>query len=635
MTAARSKFDKTTKFLHFQCHGAGACVPLLIIAAIVFLQQGNFLPVFTPSSKEGQRRPKYDNNSAQANEALNDNRKWLDREWRKLHRQDAKYSSREFMDYALECIETYPERSTEMFSSLRKMQDLNPNSKSFGNFAWYSNQDAPDDLNAGEFVMQHALIIWLKYRDKLPPDAAKLLRTLMESAIPGIERHKVDITYTNIFVMRCWNKIGLGEALQQPALAEEGYKDFEKWLAFTQQNGIHEYLSPTYNGTDLDSLALIRKFAIKEDAKLSARRMLTFLWRDLAANWFEPDKRLAGPHSRDYDYLTGHGYLDRHLADAGWISKSGTEEHPLEREAERWVPPETIAKEFKLPRMVLQRFGDQPGEYASDYLTKTYAMGCAGSCYGPEDKTLTINFAGGPKQVMVNYFLDGRGDPYGQHKEMMGKSGHEKAHHLVPFVASAQQANRLLFVSSFNASRDLKKKEKPPEVLNSQLDLPDDLQVWSGNERLDQVESGQAVLDVAKPVFLRYGNVVAAIDFIVATDCTGNKARLFYVKDGAEFHAARITVVHADRPVQGTAIFVLAIEMHEESDDRQFEELRMNHTSGRVQVKVDGGVMHLVSHENQGTPELDLTCDIDRHERMQVGIQPTSALNVNGEPVAY
>src|SRR5579885_3129230 len=125
---------------------------------------------------------------------------WLEKEWRKLGSVGSannqtldkknRFTCRETMDYAVECAQSYPDRAEKMIELTRSMQDLDPSSKTFGNFAWYSDQDKPGDLNAAEFVMQHALILWHKERNSLSDRARKMLRDMMKDASVGIVNHK-------------------------------------------------------------------------------------------------------------------------------------------------------------------------------------------------------------------------------------------------------------------------------------------------------------------------------------------------------------------------------------------------------------------------------------------------------------
>jgi hypothetical protein len=78
--------------------------------------------------------------------------------------------------------------------------------------------------------------------------------------------------------MKCWNLLAVGACLADPAAAAEGQAALAAWWGYTQTNGITEYLSPTYYGTDLDSLALIARHAPDGASRAIARSALALLW---------------------------------------------------------------------------------------------------------------------------------------------------------------------------------------------------------------------------------------------------------------------------------------------------------------------------------------------------------------------
>ena len=177
----------------------------------------------------------------------------------------------------------------------RSMQDLEPVSKTFGNFKWSSGHSGVLDLNAVEFSAQLMGFIRLRQSERLTPTARALLDAMMTDAITGLRSHVVKIDYTNIFVMKAWGLIALGEALGRPDVADDGYRRFDAWMAWTAKHGIGEYGAVVYYGIDLDSLALIARFAGRAEARAQAERAIRYVWTDLAANWWAPDPRAYTP----------------------------------------------------------------------------------------------------------------------------------------------------------------------------------------------------------------------------------------------------------------------------------------------------------------------------------------------------
>jgi hypothetical protein len=211
-----------------------------------------------------------------------------------------------------------------------------------------------------EFVTQQAVLVQIRFAGHLSAAARDSLNRLLSVSVEGIHRQRVDVGYTNIFLMKTWNLLALGESLQKPELVREGSSMLDQWIEFTSKNSIREFLSPTYYGTDLDSLALMTRFLSDPPAKEKAECILRLFWTDMAAHWFEPAGRLGGAHGRDYDYLAGHGYLDGHLFDAGWIDSKQFKTHTFQvcAEATRWSPPEELHRQAlaAIPRFVFQKW---------------------------------------------------------------------------------------------------------------------------------------------------------------------------------------------------------------------------------------------------------------------------------------
>ncbi|MGB2824516.1 MAG: hypothetical protein WBF17_26305, partial [Phycisphaerae bacterium] len=245
----------------------------------------------------------------------------LDRSWQSIEAVRPGMGSRDLFGFALDAAAAgyRPDRVARAFELAEKMQDRDEASRTFGNFRWYWRAERPEDLNAVEFCMQKGILIRMLYKDRLNGEGVERLERLIRYSVDGVTRHRVREGYTNIFLMKTWNCIAIGENTGRPDLARQGRQMLDRWLIHTWENGVSEYISPTYYGVDLESLGLIARFARDAGARKGAEAALRLLWSDIAANWFEPCQRLGGAHSRDYDFLTGHGYLDRLLRAAGWL----------------------------------------------------------------------------------------------------------------------------------------------------------------------------------------------------------------------------------------------------------------------------------------------------------------------------
>lgn len=553
---------------------------------------------------------------------------------------------RSIMETILEATGTpgYQERSANVekaLEQLESMQDLNPSSKTYGNFHWYWREEKPGDLNAVEFVTQRAVLLKLLYADRLSPKASEILDRILTHAVEGINRQKVGVDYTNIYLMKIWNLLALGQALNRPDLSSEGSAMLNAWIAFTRQNGITEYLSPTYVGIDLDSLGLMANHLADPALKEKAAGVLRFVWQNIAANWFEPAQRLGGPHGRDYDYLTGHGELDRHLRRNGWITSESPKNASQARVFEsacNWSPPPELHGQatLEVPRFVTQRCGTNDVDWVSQQVGHHVSIGVAGTCKGPEDKPFAINLAStaGPNAVMVNFFMDGRGDPYGSKKIPTGASGHSKAHHLTPIFRAVQSGSNVLFLSTYPGLKPPSKSETSPVCLYSHMDVPEEAVVWSADQPLDPKALSQPL--PGNLCFLRMGDVAVGIRFLLAEDTLGKPVAAEFINDGRQFHAKRLSITHsAAPPGEGRGSVAVFVGVEEGLDDAGFTAFRKKFSEAHTSASRQGSVLSL-NAEGTKNP-LDLEADLTTGKLLlSEGGDPAvkiAPLSVNGNKV--
>lgn len=383
---------------------------------------------------------------------------------------------------------TYPQaRVDDLLGALLALQDREPASRTYGNIRWYAGDSVIVDRNGIEFVTRRLALLELLYADRLGAAQRQKLEAFLDLARQGIVRHNVSVSYTNIYLMKAWNLIALGEGLGDAVLAAQGHDMLATWMAHTRQTGINEYLSPSYYDVDFESLALIRNLSRDAGNRRLADEALAWFWEDVALNWYLPASRLGGTHSRDYNRLFNHGGLDAWVARAGWTGQGGLEtgdpaHGPYEVYA--WASPPTEARrwlEGPYPRIVTARFGDVPEKRYVHYLDRSFSIGSADSGYnvGHDNSPLVINLGAGEDVPVIDFFMDGRHDYYGQKKTLEAASGHMKALHLRPFLSSVQHDNAVLFVASVqDAGAD-------QEALESVVTLPADAEYWVDDHHLE------------------------------------------------------------------------------------------------------------------------------------------------------
>ncbi|MCX7825615.1 MAG: hypothetical protein N2689_08650, partial [Verrucomicrobiae bacterium] len=472
-----------------------------------------------------------------------------ERTWRAASRQPppANLSSRELFIYALALCEakTNPDRLERLFDLAARMQDRDPQSRGYGNFRWQWGHDEVLDYNAVDFCMQAGALLWLRHRDAMPARAREKLQPVLELAVRGLLRHRVPESYTNIASMNAGDLMLLGEALGKPDVAEEGYARLDRILLHMAEGGIHEYVSPTYYGVDLDDLLLIELFAQRGRARTQARALRELFWTDIALNWFPPAQKLGGARSRDYDYLRGLGYLDQQLVANGWLPVSATRRPTVIWLAYQHERPSAALKQMserRFPRLVTQVWGLEKHQTRTHYLCRDVTLSAAGANYHTMDIPLSADLPGPREGVRCYFIADGRHDPYGQIKIQESRA-HAKTLHLTPFWVAAQRRVDALGLAIY------REKDVPAETrtLESHFVMPLDADAFWVGDRPAQFEKGRPAafpVAVGEAVVLRKGTATVGVRVPWSRARAGAPASASLVYDANPHAAVRLTVTH-------------------------------------------------------------------------------------------
>ena len=339
--------------------------------------------------------------------------------------------------------------------------------------------------------------------------SAQWIVASINKALPGLAVwSSIDVSYSNMYFMGMVNCIICGEApgvnrtLGQAA-ATHGYTLFNNWLIYAATAGNHEFDSPTYYWVQMNALGLGCMYAKNDVQRQKICRVLEHLWADVAVNFFHPTETLSGPHSRDYDFLYGHGalqvltyinglgrnpplceYNDAHCertndgqnalvllnalrardpssARPGHRPKAST--LALANVSTRVVQSRWLGQNLTKNNMTA-RFGDRYnyirsnlfaiGSASQDYITNTHRAYYP--C--PQDKLINIDlaFTNGmtqykpiPDITLVHDWMD---QPYGHR---WGNNPTDKPSHLAPHPGNVQFENILLATSALNPTEAL------------------------------------------------------------------------------------------------------------------------------------------------------------------------------------
>ena len=478
--------------------------------------------------------------------------------WRRIGDQEPEpaLGCRSLVSSALTLCEArrHPERLARLFRLAAAMQDRDPASRSFGNFRWYWRDAGVTDANAVEFCGFDLQLIRRLHRDWLPEPDRDALDGLLAHAVEGCLRHRVSPSYTNIAILNAANLITLGESLGRSDAADEGYRRLDALAADVWRHGLHEYCSPTYYAIDIEGLGVIERFADRDAGRALARALLELIWTDVAVNFFPAAERLAGTHSRTYDYLRGLGILQQDLRWQGWSDvPPGRGTEALHVALGRWSPPAALLElaRTRFPRLVRQAWGPRPVESRTHFLLADVTLGTSAATYGQHDNPLTFDFPGRPGAVRGYFLPDGREDPYGTKKYGTGLAKHPKALHLEPFWTAAQREADALGLVVY---RDADLQAEEVTNLQSQIVMPRDLDgIWLRGTRLrlsDGKNGPPARIPVAAgdPLVLRRGSAAVGLRIVWARARDGRPAGAALVDDGAKLGAIRLTIDHRRAP---------------------------------------------------------------------------------------
>ncbi len=466
--------------------------------------------------------------------------------WRACQKPSDSLSSRDLFAYALDLCEAreYPERLGRLFELAAQMQDRDPKSRGFGNFWWSRRDGKVMDYNAVDFCMRGGALLWLQERDRISAPAQQQLKVLLDFAVQGCLRHKVDPSYSNIAIMNAGDLILLGEVLGKPEAANEGYARLDRVYHYTQTAGIHEFDSPTYTGVDLDGLDMIEALCQRDSGRSQARALLDLFWTDIALNWFPPAQKLAGANSRTYDFPHGLGDLDRQLCLNGWLPTPPPGELDVVFSLQAgWHPPQNLHQlSDRFPRLVRASWGNDWWQSRTHYLLPDITLSCTASSYGGRmDMPLTVDLPGDRKSTRCYFVADGRDDPYGQKRIPAG--AHQKAFHLNPFWTAAQRNGDVLGLVVYRGP-DLPTNAT---TLVSDFVMPMDVDsFWIGDRQISLVKD-QTFHEPVSPgqvVGFRKNNAVLGIRVPWSRTLDGQEAKVFLIHDQNPFGAVRLAVEH-------------------------------------------------------------------------------------------
>lgn len=513
--------------------------------------------------------------------------------------------------------------ATESMQLLQKVfdaQDMNSQPPSFGLLPWQLLPQGPQDANSIDFGTQSWGPILIRYESKLSANFKETMLSHAKAALGALERHKIDVSYTNIYLMNTVNLILLGQATGDQESLNRGNNQLDQWINYTRAGGINEFDSPTYCATDLNSLVSGYMCVSSAETKAKFKSILDYFWSDLAANYFDPRLSLSGPYSRNYDLLMGNGPMQLYYYARGWGSglppniDLQTVFVLMNAAPDGYQPSGAILDLAKVSeRTVLQTWNKGPCQNRINYITPDFSVGSIGQDYGLQDKTINIELKSSKRNFpQISIFSDLNDNPYAFFR-LMDPYGNTNAGHYAFHPSIVQDKGNLL------AILDMDTRPFPQTgMFETSLLLP--------SQADEVVLDGQEVTTVApfskmvgnKSVLgVREGTVGMAVRLFDATGCQGQTPMKVLQADnvGLQKNVARLTIYHykgsstqLTEPHVRVGMLILVSECPDESS---FQSLMNQAGQAAIRQTLDGNQWQVKAQF--GPTELEVGHDLNTY----------------------
>ncbi len=436
-------------------------------------------------------------------------------------------------------------------------QNMDPESPDYGDFPWILGNNEIRDKNGIEFAMWHIGPIALRYGDRFDQAYRDKLAMHARAGIAAIRRHKVDVGYTNIYLMKLTNLILLGQVAGDAGAVNDGKAALDAWIAHTRAYGITEYDSPTYSGVDLEILGDLYLSSPDEVTRRKVHLVLDYLWADLAANFFAPRNGISGPKSRSYDFIWHRGTVQNfyyaeglasELAGTDYLGGSGL----LALTPGSYHPDPNLLDYAKLKeRIVRQQYGPQPGRDRYNYITPDFSIGSTSAYYGPQDLQLSVEFGEALRLPVASVVFDTLDSPFGTRRSP-DRSGHLKPRHIADAIASVQEKGLVLAIADL--SPGLGEESLSSVATNFIIPMRADAVYLDGERINSSREAFQREVGADAIVMIRHGNMAFAFRYFAAEGLDGQRPSYSVKYDGQQesgdkvWDAARFVVYHYQGP---------------------------------------------------------------------------------------
>lgn len=311
------------------------------------------------------------------------------------------------LEYAIALLETGGDaaRANRIVRRVLDFQVRDESQVGYGNFRWYPHWTEVKDSNAVDFIVPSLVHLWQRHRARLESRTRKRLAAAWPLCVHALQRHRVDVLYTNIFVLGMLSRFLLARVLDSAPLERDARAQWDAFRKATAHFGIAEYNSPTYLPVCLYALERLWQDG-PADLRAEFAAVLEYFYFEFAARYHAPTGFLAGAMSRAYPWdMEPNRSLTAVVAHRLW----GAPCEPWTPFIVNWlltdyVPPARIRRIALHKKWPLCIRADAPSKSVArtDSLLGNYTLGTqSGGWYGQQQVPLFLAIKGNPRGIAV------------------------------------------------------------------------------------------------------------------------------------------------------------------------------------------------------------------------------------------
>ncbi|MBC8104951.1 MAG: hypothetical protein H7Z14_00035, partial [Anaerolineae bacterium] len=489
-------------------------------------------------------------------------RKALDQSMEQFEKQfatpNSRIESRQFSLYAhyILALNQDPAKAEGAIKRLLKLQDTNPNSRTFGDFVPAEGAPAPATESGAvtEYTVLPLVQVMLRYPEKLAPELREQVNESLKLALPAIQRQKRAPDLSSVFLLNTIDELLIGELLRDQKAIFSGTAKLTQFVGVMRSRGIQEYVSPNQTALQLSCLLIAQNYSRQPEARRLIDPMLKFLWSQVSANVVPGRGSLGGPQSRNTDFVYGLGAIDAFTFVEGlrdtppYIMPFGDGLRALINIMEDgWRPDDSVRRLAFGERIVRQRWGGLPGMDRYFYVTNDYAIGSSSASASFYDRKLTAEFTTPRLLAPIWVVPDPFDAPYGQVRD---KKTNQIRHpqHFVEQIAAVQEKNTLLAL--MNLRQDVKGKMVPSVATNVVFPAAVE-EVLLDGKRVPMDKAFEMTVSTDSVLILREGTGAVAIRLFQIDGVDEQRPVIQLKFDANQWGVARLVGYHYRAPEGG------------------------------------------------------------------------------------